>query len=126
MATGREAETDPAAEIHRALDDLERLPVNWNGYGTSPIDPDTIAAARGLVPTLISQPAGMPSIVPMTRGRLQFEWHRGVRSLELELASAAVIRYLKWDPTQGISEEAELPIGRGDEVRQLVAWFAAE
>ena len=38
-----------------------------------------------------------PSVVPMTRGRLQFEWHRGNRSLELEFESIGRIHYLKAD-----------------------------
>jgi hypothetical protein len=89
MATGRDTERGMdrilQAPLHRALDELERLPANWNGYGAPPINPAIIAAARGLCDLLATSAAGMPQIVPMTRGRLQFEWHRGSRSLELEV-----------------------------------------
>jgi hypothetical protein len=51
-----------------------------------------------------------PVVVPMTRGRLQFEWHRGNRSLELEFESCDKIHFLKWDSDLGIEDEDIIPV----------------
>jgi hypothetical protein len=111
--------------MHRELDELARLDRNWNGYQAAPIDPATIATARRLADQLDLSEAGIPQVVPMTHGRLQFEWHRGTRSLELELESSALVRYLKWDSSLGLSEEDTLPSEDMVRLQALLIWFAA-
>jgi hypothetical protein len=46
----------------------------------------------------------------MANGTLQLEWHSGTRSLELEFESPHSIRYLQWNPDEGIEEEGTLPV----------------
>ena len=62
----------------------------------------------------------------MTRGRLQLEWHRGRRSLELEIEDPTLVHYLKYDADHGIEEEATLPIGETSAMIGLVRWFRGE
>lgn len=112
--------------ILKALEGLRYLPANWNGYNASPIDKRIIDAAKRIIRSLPSDIVATPSVVPMTRGRLQFEWHRGNRSLELELESRDRIHYLKWDSDEGIEEEDSLSINDTDKVRALLHWFASE
>ena len=107
------------------LDALSKLPAGWNGYGAEPIDPAIIAAAARFLADLPLDAVGPPRVVPMTRGRIQLEWHRGERSLELEFEDAESLHFLKWDPEAGIEEEDVVPIREAGRVRELLAWFAS-
>lgn len=109
-----------------ALDQLKCLGPNWNGYNATPIDRQVIDAAKRFIGLIPSDIVTTPSVVPMTRGRLQFEWHRGNRSLEIELETRDRIHYLKWDTDEGIEEENTLLMGESDRVRGLLDWFASE
>ncbi len=94
------------------LEQLALLPRDWIGYGADPIDSKVIEAASRFIDLLPSDAISTPQVVPMTRGRLQFEWHRGNRSLELEFETPALIHYLKYDPDREIEEESKTPAGR--------------
>jgi hypothetical protein len=130
------AEVDEVGEEHivhldkaatfRALEELQSLPPNWSGYGASPIDPDRIRAAKAFISALPCDLIATPKVVPMTRGRLQFEWHRGNRSLEFEFESSDRIHYLKWDSDAGIEEEDAIPVNDGANIHALLRWFALE
>jgi hypothetical protein len=116
---------DKAIVLH-ALDDLRNLPADWNGYGAAPIDRRIIRGAEDFLLGLPGDAAPTPKVVPMTRGRLQLEWHRGNRSLELEFETADQLHYLKWDPAEGAEEEDVIPIGDRDAALALLRWFVAE
>ena len=109
-----------------ALEELKTLPLNWSGYGASPIDHDLIQAAKEFISALPCDLIATPKVVPMTRGRLQFEWHRGNRSLELEFESSDRIHYLKWDSDAGIEEEDAIPVSDGEKIGALLRWFTLE
>lgn len=109
-----------------ALEQLKTLAPNWSGYRASPIDRGVIQTAKEVVWALPSDIIETPKVVPMTRGRLQFEWHRGNRSLELEFADGDQIHYLKWDPDVGIEEEDVIPVNDVDMIHALLRWFDAE
>ncbi len=87
------------------IDRLKELPLDWNGYGAQPIDVELIEQAKSFIKRLPDNIIDAPAVVPMTRGRLQFEWHRGNRSLELEFESTGRLHYLKADDDSGIEEE---------------------
>ena len=67
--------------------------------------------------------ARLPAVVPMAKGNLQFEWHEGPRSLELEIESPDQIHYLKWYPEEGIEEEGFLSIRDITSAEILIRWF---
>jgi hypothetical protein len=119
------ARLDKAATF-RALEGLQTLPPNWSGYGAGPIDPDRIRAAKAFMSALPCDLIATPKVVPMTRRRLQFEWHRGNRSLELEFESSDRIHYLRWDSDAGIEEEDVIPVDDGARIDALLRWFALE
>jgi hypothetical protein len=102
----------------RKLADLE---ANWDGYQADPIDPDILKAAERIAETMPLF-AGLPSVVPMTRGRLQFEWHKGSRSLEIEVEDPETIHWLKFD-TEGIEEEATASSYDTQAIYDLLNWF---
>jgi hypothetical protein len=107
------------------LDRLRRLEHDWNGYGAPPIDPKAIESAEQFLTSLPGTKVTAPKVVPMTRGRLQFEWHRGNRSLELEFETPDRVHYLKWDTDAGIEEEDILSIEETRKLHELLEWFAA-
>jgi hypothetical protein len=108
------------------LDGLKELAHDWNGYGAQPIDVELIEQAKRFVEQLSDNIIDTPTVVPMTRGRLQFEWHRGNRSLELVFESRGRIHYLKADDDTGVEEENILLIGQTPEIEELLRWFSSE
>lgn len=111
--------------ILAALDDLQALPPDWDGYGAIPIDPAILSAARDFVPAIPDSLVATTRVVPMTRGRLQFEWHRRGCMLEIEFESADRIHYLKWVADRICPEEEIIPAGDGDAIRGLFGWFTS-
>jgi hypothetical protein len=108
-----------------SIEELGRLEEGWNGYGADRIEPRMMKTAKAFVTSLaVSTP--QPQVVPMTRGRLQLEWHRGNRSLELEFESPTSIRYLKFDPDRGVEEEESISADDTRQLKELLHWFTAE
>ncbi len=108
------------------LDRLKDLPLDWNGYGAQPIDVELIEQAKCFIERLPDNIIHTPAVVPMTRGRLQFEWHRGNRSLELEFESSGRIHYLKADDDTSLEEEDILLTNQAPEIEELLRWFSSE
>jgi hypothetical protein len=109
--------------VDAELDRLGRLPANWDAQGAQPIDSRIIEAAKTLVRLLRYEPIGLPKIVPIRNGNLQFEWNENGRTLELEIETPSTIHFLKWDPTANIEEEDLYPIDDSDTTKTLIAWF---
>jgi hypothetical protein len=78
----------------RELTRLAALKANWDAQGALPIDQTIIESARGFAEQLPDDVVPPPAVVPMAKGNLQFEWHDGPRSLELEFEDAQTIHYL--------------------------------
>jgi hypothetical protein len=104
---------------------LADLRPGWDGYGAVPVDPRNIEAAAGLLADLAGRMPAPPAVVPMTRGRLQLEWHRGRRSLELEFADPDHVHYLMWPGGPGAAGEDIIPVADRDAVARLLGWLAA-
>lgn len=121
-------ETTSLADIsmHDNLDRLKLLDEDWDGYGADPIDEQMIDLAHEFLYQYSSRFRTYPQIVPMTRGRLQFEWHRGNRSLEIEFEIPGEIHYLKWDSDQGIEDEDIVPLYDRHTITALLDWFSKE
>jgi hypothetical protein len=125
--------TDPTLLLHLdklgtlgRIEQLARLPHDWNGYGTDRAALDVIEAASRFIDHLPPDAISTPQVVPMTRGRLQFEWHRGNRSLELEFETPTFVHYLKYDPDQAMEEEATLSLDETPRVMELLHRFHEE
>lgn len=112
--------------VLQSLDELRNFKNNWDGYGAGPLDPRNLDAARRFVESLPENVAPTPNVVPMTRGRVQLEWHRGNRSLELEFENPTSVHFLQWDSDRGIETEDIVPIDQTERLEGLVNWFTAE
>ena len=111
--------------ISERIEALRSLETGWNGYGAGPIDPGAIEAAKRFAAAIPGEVAE-PQVVPMTWGRLQLEWHRGNRSLELEFETPTAVHYLKFDPDRGVEEEDILAADDTGRLIGLLDWFSAE
>jgi hypothetical protein len=109
--------------LRSKLDELGALPINWDGFGAPRIDPAIIDAAREFVDRMSEHFASGLTIVPMSSGNLQLEWHDGPKVLELEFETPKAIHYLKWDPPHGIEEEDSFSAADFDKALQLIHWF---
>ncbi len=112
--------------VKQELQRLASLQENWDSQGARSIDPEIVAAAGDFVSTLPSRlksRIAVPAVVPMRKGNLQFEWHNGPRTLELEVEDPWTIHYLKWHSEAGIEEEV-CSITDADTVIGLIEWFA--
>jgi hypothetical protein len=106
------------------LDRLKTLETGWDGYRATPIEPNLVEAAKAFVGTLPIDTIATPLVVPMTRGRLQFEWHKGARSLEMEFEKPGAIHYLKTDSDTGEEDEDEISLEEKERLMGLLKWFS--
>lgn len=113
------------ASVHDALRRLRAFEANWNGYGAAPPDQRILDTVASVIDSIPVDAAPTPQVVPMTRGRVQLEWHRGTRSLELEFEAAGSIHFLKWDSSEGIEEEDVFSANDVSEIVGLLSWFVA-
>jgi hypothetical protein len=120
------AELEVRQAWHAQLRKLAELQADWNGYGAEPIRQPILAAAHSLADWLPTEAGRLSQVVPMTRGRLQWEWHRGQKSLELELETPTTIRFLQWNPRQNVEVEDSVEVTDRDAIAGLIAWFVAE
>lgn len=112
--------------IHRMLNELASLKSNWDSEGALRIDRRVMEAAREFVsaiPGRIKAEIAAPTVVPMRKGNLQFEWHAGPRTLELELETPGQVHYLKWHPEAGVEEEDIVPLSDTETIAELLTWF---
>lgn len=112
--------------VKRAISALEHLEPGWDHRGATVPDPAVVDSARRVVDYLPDRGVPVPCVVPMSGGRLQLEWHRGARTLELEFENASVIRFLKWDKALGIVDEDVVSVDDRRAILTLVEWFTSE
>ena len=129
MSQSAEPESQTAERQKEAMVEeilaLGKLRPNWNGYGAEAIDAAVIERADQFAVELPLD-APRPQVVPMTRGRLQLEWHRNGRSLEIEFETPELIHYLRCDESSGIEEEAVVAFQARRKAIRLIEWFAGD
>lgn len=88
---------------------LVTLPANWDKEGASRIDGATINRALAATDRLLDADSPAPSIVPLSNGGLQIEWHRRRRDLEIEFTPSGRTEFYFFDGDT--AEEHEGPVG---------------
>ena len=73
-----------AAIGEQMLEEMARLPDNWDGYGGLPISKGAVANARAALSSLLAA-VPLPDITPNPNGTISMEWEteRGVAHLEV-------------------------------------------
>jgi hypothetical protein len=72
-----------APAVDEELRGLTLLPPGWDSYSARPISADTATAAMDLLRRVVQDDTPVPSIVPMSRGGIQLEWH--LRGMNIEV-----------------------------------------
>lgn len=90
------------------LQNLLRLPPNWDSYGALPIDPRAAAVAHRLLLEIMQVETPVPSVAPLSDSGIQLDWHR--RGLDVEVMISPEGRTSTWcrDRRTGAEWEAEL------------------
>lgn len=72
--------------VSARLAQLRGLKAGWDGYASPPIRGDIFAYAESILESIMLDRTPAPSIMPVSGGGLQMEWHRQGASIELLLA----------------------------------------
>jgi hypothetical protein len=110
----------------KSLAELKELKHGWDGYGAIPISSTIVTRAGEFTHEYGALFPGSPQVVPMSKGRLQFEWHRGNRTLEIEFGESSEIHYLKWDSDLDIDEEDVVSTTDRSAISDVLGWFSSE
>jgi hypothetical protein len=76
-------ERDVVAALCQYLD----LPPNWDSYGGMPLRYDTGMFALHVLSSIMNESIPVPSVVPISSGGAQFEWHQNGLDIELFIAA---------------------------------------
>ena len=85
----------------QALGDLFELPKNWDGYGAEQIHGHIPLRALAVLREVMDYDSPAPSIVPLSDGGIQLEWHRHGRSLEIEFPTDAAPSFFYYEESGG-------------------------
>lgn len=118
----------PSSSIHShesLITAIQDLKSHAEEVGLEPIPHEVLQSAIRIVRSLPADLPKAPKFVPMSKGRLQLEWHDGPRTLEIEFESPKEIHYLKWDSSIGVEEEDVIAIDAqaSTKVAELIEWF---
>jgi hypothetical protein len=93
----------------RRIFELMALPIGWDGYGGKPLARATAHIAINLLATVCREHTPTPSLVPMSGGGIQIEWHRGPIDLEISVCAPGQITVFYTDERQeGDGEEFDV------------------
>lgn len=106
----------------RAIAKLARLPDDWDGYGSSKIQPKALGTACDLVLAIQVEEPPTPHISPVPGGGIQLEWQTSTRELELEILPDGSIEFLTVLEGNDM-EEACLPLDKVGEAQRLIYWL---
>jgi hypothetical protein len=91
-------------EVEVKLAELLALPAGWNSYAAAPIAPEATQRALALLDAAMPFNGQLPSLVPLSSGGVQIEWH--VNGLDIEIEVPA--------PGERVSVYSEDSRGRWD------------
>lgn len=100
------------------------LPSNWDSYGGKPLRHDTGMFALQVLSRIMNESIPLPSIVPMSSGGVQFEWHQNGLDIELFIAAPYESELFVYDhdsgkPPETIELKTDLSV-LGEQVNRLV------
>jgi hypothetical protein len=96
-----------ASELARRINEVLRLPPNWDGEGAEPVTDDAVQAAVDVTSRLVDEHSIPPFVIALVDGGIQLEWHAGPASVEIEIDRLGVPHVLVADETGAIVENHE-------------------
>lgn len=109
------------------LDELARLPEDWDSYGAAPPTAVAISAAHGLLANVAEryvEPTDEDALpwaaAPLADGGVQFEWRGPGGAIEVEIGPDGGLAYLVERDEQTVTRsDPALPARTGDVLVQL-------
>jgi hypothetical protein len=92
----------------RSFLNLLQLPPNWNGYGAVQIQKQIVQKALIVLVDVLDDDAPIPSVVPLTDGGVQVEWHRGGRNLEIEFSTEGAPEFYYYEDDSDLEAEGSV------------------
>lgn len=104
------------------LEQIRKLPANWDGYMSPPISQDIAKSAEDFLNSLEYEDLPLPFVAPISGGTVQFEWKVQNRELEVEVVNGQTLGFLKVENGEPISEGE---ITDFSEIQTLIHWLKA-
>ena len=86
---------------------LSFLEPGWDSYGAHPVTRQALEAGLGALLEVLRPQTPPPSVVPVSAGGLQFEWHRNELDVEIELSREGVPKFIVADLSLDSEIEAD-------------------
>ncbi len=106
------------------ISELAKLPENWDGYNSRPIQPATIEQAHSFLFKLVNLHLPQPDIFPVPGGGIQFEFQSQTRELEIEILPDGQIEFLTIE--DGQMTEGSFHINSSTDLYRLAHWLRGE
>ena len=91
-----------------SLLDLLQLPKNWDGYGAIQIQEQLAQKALMVLVEVMENDAPAPSVVPLSDGGIQVEWHRLGRNLEIEFPAGETPSFYYYEDGSELESEGQV------------------
>ncbi|MEC7299156.1 MAG: hypothetical protein VXW43_10805 [Pseudomonadota bacterium] len=101
----RNPSSDWVSELETRFRDFNNLAAGWDGYGGQPIDFHCARFTEQVLEQLSRSDLPAPSLVPLSNGTLQFEWHLNDFDLEVEVHGPLEMSCYRNDLLSGEEEE---------------------
>jgi hypothetical protein len=114
--------TEWVLEAIRKIDDLRKLPANWNSYGGLKLKEDARRITYDALRWLKTQDLPIPNVALNADGTVQIEWESDGRELGVGLGSSDFFGYAKVDNEGTITEgvaDAEIQ----EHLQKLASWL---
>lgn len=97
-----------SVQVVARLLDLASLPVGWDGHRGRPVSPQSATYALDVLAAVMRPGTPAPSIVPLSGGAVQLEWHRKGWDIELEIGGPGETHLYTRELRTGDEEHVEL------------------
>jgi hypothetical protein len=104
----------------QSLLDLLRLPEDWDGYGAVRIHEQIAQRALMVLVEVLENDAPGPSVVPLSDGGIQIEWHRRGRNLEIEFPAGEAPSFYYYEDGSELDSEGQVS-GNHDRIQAYIA-----
>jgi len=117
------SETQPPAWIKpsiQAFMELLQLPQDWDGYGAAQVREQIVQNALMVLVEVMENDAPTPSLVPLSDGGIQVEWHRRSGNLEIEFPVDEPPTFYYYDDEGGEETKGQIN-GNLDQIQAYIA-----
>jgi hypothetical protein len=88
-------------DIDATLCRYVELPSNWDSYGGKPLREDTKRFALQILSSVMNERTPVPSLVPVSTGGVQCEWHQNGLDIELYIEAPYECELTVYDHVTG-------------------------